>query len=157
MRKIRAAVCHVFGQPLAIETLHLADPGPGEVQVDIEAVAICHSDITFADGGWGGDLPAVYGHAAVGHVGAVGAGVALAVGTRVLVTLIRSCGECPSCAGGRPTQCATPGATTPLTTSGGRPVVAAMNCGAFAEAVTVDASQVAIVPEDIAAEAACIL
>lgn len=158
MREIRAAVCREFGAPLVIETLSLAPPGPGEVQVDIEAVAICHSDITFADGGWGGDLPAVYGHEAVGRVSALGAGVAgLAPGTRVLVTLIRSCGACPSCSGGRPTQCGAPGETAPLADGSGAGVVAAMNCGAFAEAVTVDASQIVAVPEEIAPEAACIL
>ncbi|WP_371156717.1 alcohol dehydrogenase catalytic domain-containing protein [Jannaschia sp. 2305UL9-9] len=158
MRDIRAAVCREFGAALQIETLTLAPPGPGAVQVDIEAVAICHSDITFADGGWGGDLPAVYGHEAVGRVSAVGDGVAnMPVGARVLVTLIRACGTCPACSGGRPTQCGDPGAITPLTDASGAGVVAAMNCGAFAEAVTVDASQVVTIPEDIAPEAACIL
>ncbi|MEM7490823.1 MAG: zinc-binding dehydrogenase, partial [Pseudomonadota bacterium] len=68
------------------------------------------------------------------------------------VTLIRACGGCASCASGRPTQCATPGADAPL-----GDVVAAMNCGAFAEAVVVDRSQVQPVPEDIPAEAACLL
>ena len=158
MREIRAAVCRAFGAPLVVETLRLAPPGPGEVQVDIEAVAICHSDITFAEGGFGGDLPAVYGHEAVGRVAALGPGVAgLEPGARVLVTLIRSCGACAACAGGRPTQCATPGAGAPLSTRDGAPVVAAMNCGAFAEAVTVDASQLAPVPDDLPAAAACIL
>ncbi|PWJ18134.1 alcohol dehydrogenase catalytic domain-containing protein [Jannaschia seohaensis] len=158
MREIRAAVCRSFGAPLEIETLRLADPGPGEVQVDIEAVAICHSDITYADGGFGGDLPAVYGHEAVGRVAALGEGVTgLGVGSRVLVTLIRACGDCPACAGGRATQCATPGATAPLTTREGDTVLAAMNCGAFAEAVTVDASQLAPLGDEIAPEAACIL
>ena len=158
MREIKAAVCRSFGKPLTIETVHLADPGPGEVQVDIEAVAICHSDITFVDGGWGGDLPAVYGHEAVGRVARVGSGVdGVAVGDRVLVTLIRSCGTCAACAGGRPTQCAAPGGTAPLSLPDGTAVWAAMNCGAFAEAVTVHASQLAAVPEEIPAEAACIL
>ena len=73
MTQIRAAVCREFGQPLTIETLTLAAPGPAEVQVRIEACAICHSDISYADGGWGGHLPAVYGHEGVGRVTAVGA------------------------------------------------------------------------------------
>ena len=41
----------------------------------VKACAICHSDIIMADGGWGGVLPAVYGHEAAGEVEAVGAGV----------------------------------------------------------------------------------
>ncbi|MEM7491559.1 MAG: alcohol dehydrogenase catalytic domain-containing protein, partial [Pseudomonadota bacterium] len=61
MRTIRAAVCRTFGAPLEIEVLDLAAPGPGAVEVEIEACAVCHSDITFMEGGWGGELPAVYG------------------------------------------------------------------------------------------------
>ncbi|HGG65681.1 MAG TPA: zinc-binding dehydrogenase, partial [Rhodobacteraceae bacterium] len=64
MTKIRAAVAREFGQPLSIETLRLRAPKSGEVEVTLEACAICHSDISYMDGGWGGDLPAVYGHEA---------------------------------------------------------------------------------------------
>ena len=56
---IRAAVCRAFGAPLTIETLTLRDPGPGEIAVAVEAVAICHSDISYIEGAWGGALPAV--------------------------------------------------------------------------------------------------
>ena len=57
---MKAAVCREFGKPLVIEEVNLADEGPGEVRVKIAAVAICHSDITYADGGWGGTLPAIF-------------------------------------------------------------------------------------------------
>ena len=40
----------------------------------LDACAICHSDIAYAAGAWGGELPAVYGHEAAGRVTAVGAG-----------------------------------------------------------------------------------
>ncbi|CTQ48399.1 alcohol dehydrogenase catalytic domain-containing protein [Jannaschia donghaensis] len=155
MRQIKAAVCRDHGTPLSIETVTLPDPGPGAVEVEIEACAICHSDITFIDGGWGGSLPAVYGHEAVGRISALGPEVrGYALGDRVLVTLIRACGACPTCAGGRPTQCADPGDGPGLSDG---TIVAAMNCGAFAEAVVVDASQLAPVPDTLPAEAACIL
>jgi len=156
---IRAAVCHAFGQPLVIETLYLRDPGPGEVAVTVDAVAVCHSDISFIDGAWGGALPAVYGHEAAGRVAALGAGVDhLRLGDRVLVTLIRSCGTCPSCAGGQPVYCASAETRAPkLTDANGTPVHAAMDCGAFAEKVIVDQSQIAPLGEAIAPEAACLL
>jgi len=48
----RAAVCRAFGQPLTIEEIELAEPGPGELRVKIKACAICHSDIFYADGAW---------------------------------------------------------------------------------------------------------
>ena len=84
---MRAAVCRAFGQPLSIEEVSLAEPGPMQVQVRIAACAICHSDIAYAEGAWGGDLPAVYGHEAAGHVTALGPGATgLALGDRVLVT-----------------------------------------------------------------------
>ena len=72
MQTIKAAVCHTFGAPLVIENVQLRAPEQGEVQVDLEAVAICHSDIIYAEGGWSGSLPAVYGHEAAGRVSAVG-------------------------------------------------------------------------------------
>ena len=43
----------VAGEGLSGEEITLADPEPGEVAVDLAACAICHSDITYADGGWG--------------------------------------------------------------------------------------------------------
>jgi len=151
MSDIKAAVCNAFGQPLDIETLSLRAPDFGEIEVDLKACAICHSDITYMDGGWGGDLPAVYGHEAAGRVSAVGAGVrGLAVGDPVVVTLIRACGTCPSCASGAPVACETaPPPEGPISDGNGKPVVQAMNCGAFAEKVVVDQSQVVKLPEDM--------
>ena len=122
MTQIRAAVCHAFGTPLVVETLDLAPPSAGEVEVTLGACAICHSDITYAEGSWGGALPAVYGHEAAGTVSAVGEGVrGVALGDSVVVTLIRSCGTCASCAGGTPTQCETPydGDAGPIKTADG--------------------------------------
>ncbi len=159
MTRIKAAVCTEFGAPLTIEELELRAPQTGELEVTLEAVAICHSDISYADGAWGGDLPAVYGHEAAGRVSALGAGVTgLKVGDRVVVTLIRACGQCPSCSEGKPTICDTPNAADAvLRRPDGEPVVQAMNCGAFAERVVVDQSQVVVLPEAIPAEAVSLL
>jgi len=156
---IRAAVCRSFGAPLTFETLTLRDPGPGEIAVTLEAVAICHSDISYIEGAWGGALPAVYGHEAAGRVTALGPGVTkVAPGERVLVTLIRSCGTCPDCASGRPVYCTgkEPRAAK-LTDATGAPVHAAMECGAFAEKVIVDQSQIAPLGEAAAPHFACLL
>ena len=97
--KTRAAVCRAFKAPLVIEEIELADPGDGEVRVRLAACAICHSDILYMQGAWGGVLPAVYGHEAAGVVEETGPGVAhVAPGDHVVVTLIRSCGDCHYCA-----------------------------------------------------------
>ena len=160
MARIKAAVCHEFGAPLIVEEVELRAPSAGEVEVTLAAVAICHSDITFADGAWGGSLPAVYGHEAAGIVTGVGDGVSgVSNGDRVVVTLIRACGQCPSCSGGEPYQCDTPydGDHGPLTTADGGVLHQAMATGAFAEKVVVDHSQVVRIGDDIGMEAASLL
>ena len=160
MQTIRAAVCHEFGVPLRIEDVHLAAPGAGAVEVTLDAVAICHSDIAFAEGAWGGSLPAVYGHEAAGRVTATGAAVAgLAPGDPVVVTLIRACGHCCNCAEGRPTVCEThvDGDHGPLATRDGGRLHQAMACGAFAEKVVVDQSQVVKIPDAMDMAAASLL
>ena len=159
MTRIKAAVCTEFGKPLKIEELDLRAPAQGELEVTLEAVAICHSDIHFAEGAWGGDLPAVYGHEAAGRVSAIGPGVkGFESGQRVVVTLIRACGACANCASGRPTVCDTPSITaSPITRQDGTPVVQAMNCGAFAERVVVDQSQVVALPDSMPPEAVALM
>ena len=158
MSQVKAAICRAFGKPLTIETVTLAAPNAGEVEVKLSACAICHSDITYLDGGWGGVLPAIYGHEAAGHVTAVGDGVrGVAVGDPVVVTLIRSCGTCPSCAGGQPVACESNMPTSPITDASGAPVLQAMNTGGFAEKVVVNQSQVVKLSDGISMEAASLL
>jgi S-(hydroxymethyl)glutathione dehydrogenase/alcohol dehydrogenase len=150
---VKAAVCHAFGEPLSIEEVRLGEPAGGELVVDLRACAICHSDISYADGYWGGTLPAIYGHEAAGVVSAVGRGVTgIGPGDRVVVSLIRSCGSCYFCSRGDPVQCEAEFrlAREPvLWTRDGRPIHQAMRVAAFAERVLVHASQVAVVGEEI--------
>ena len=158
MSQIKAAVCREFGAPLSIETVTLAAPQMGEVAVKLKACAICHSDISYIDGAWGGTLPAVYGHEAAGHITAVGDGVrGVAIGDPVVVTLIRSCGSCPSCAGGAPVACESDMASGPITDADGQPLLQAMHTGGFAESVVVDQSQVVKLSDGISMEAASLL
>ncbi|WP_417519135.1 Zn-dependent alcohol dehydrogenase [Minwuia sp.] len=158
---MKAAVCRAFGQPLSIEEVEVAPPGPGEIRVKMAACAICHSDIFFADGAWGGDLPAVYGHEAAGIVETVGDGVSgLAVGDHVVVTLIRSCGQCPSCAVGMQVTCDAQfplDTASPIRTTAGEPLGHGLRTGAFAEYVTVDHSQAVAIPKEIPLDAASLL
>ncbi|KZX93788.1 MULTISPECIES: Zn-dependent alcohol dehydrogenase [unclassified Sulfitobacter] len=160
MALIKAAVCHEFGTPLTIEEVDLRAPEGSEVEVELDAVAICHSDISFAGGAWGGSLPAVYGHEAAGRISAVGPSVrGLAPGDSVVVTLIRACGTCPSCASGKPTVCETPydGDAGPLKTKDGGKLHQAMASGAFAEKVVVEQNQVVKIGDDIPKESASLI
>ena len=151
METIRAAVSHGVGEPLVIEQIQLSPPGDNQLRIQIEAVAICHSDITFIDGGWDCPFPAVFGHEAVGRVTVAGPGTKTPVGTRVLVTLIRSCGTCPTCSSGDRVHCEDPRdhMNGVIQTMEGQPIFHAMNCAAFAEAVVVHESQTAPIPESI--------
>lgn len=160
MARIKAAVCHEFGEPFVIEDIEIRAPAASEVEVTLAACAICHSDITYAEGLWGGSLPAVYGHEAAGTVTAVGPNTRdVKVGDKVVVTLIRSCGTCPSCATARPTNCEEgyDGDHGPIKTAQGGKLHQAMACGGFAEKVVVDASQVVTLPDGISMEAASLL
>ena len=158
MGQIKAAVAREFGAPLVIETVELRAPEGREVEVTLDAVAICHSDISYADGIWGGTLPAIYGHEAAGRVTGLGPDArGYALGDRVIVTLIRGCGHCSPCASGRPVGCETPAGASPITDESGASVVQAMNCGAFAEKVIVDPSQLARMPDGLPSDIACVL
>ena len=124
------------------------------------ACAVCHSDVSFIDGDWGGTLPAVYGHEAAGLVEEVGPGAGgLAVGDHVVVTLVRSCGRCVKCRRGQPTLCEglPPGGSGVLTGADGEAIHQAMCTGAFAELALVDASQVVRVPDSVPLESASLL
>jgi Zn-dependent alcohol dehydrogenase len=158
---MKAAVCRAFKEPLVIEDVAIEPPAAAEVAVDLAACAICHSDIIFAEGGWGGNLPAVYGHEAAGVVTSVGPGVAnLAPGDHVVVTLIRSCGHCGSCLQGEPVTCENEfprDARSPLKRPNGDVVTQGLRTGAFAESVVVDVSQVVRIPKEIRFDAAALL
>ncbi|MEN0001198.1 MAG: Zn-dependent alcohol dehydrogenase [Pseudomonadota bacterium] len=153
---IKAAVCRQFGAPLTIETVTLAEPGPGELQIRMKVCGVCHSDITFAEGGWGGDLPMVLGHEAAGVVEAVGPGVEdYAPGDRVIATLVRACHACRYCDREQEFLCEAVfplDETTPLRDAAGKPLTHAMRTGAFAEAIVVEKSQVSPLPADVSFE-----
>ncbi len=158
---MKAAVCRKFGQGLEIEELLIDPPLSGEILVRVAVCAICHSDIAYMDGAWGGTLPAVYGHEAAGTVAALGAGVnGFEIGDPVVVSLIRSCGRCFYCTQGDLHLCEThfpQDASSRLHDTGGQPVHAAMRCGAFAECVVVHQSQLVRIPPGVPLESASLL
>ena len=160
---MRAAVCREFGAPLQVEDVELRPAAAGEVSVRIRACAICHSDVAYIHGAWGGVLPAVYGHEAAGVVEEVGEGVlAVDPGDHVVVTLIRSCGRCELCLRGEPALCERLGSfpltrSTPLRAADGAEIAQGLRTGAFAERVTVHASQVVPIPRDVPLESAALL
>ena len=158
---MKAAICRAFGEPLTIEDITLATPGPDDVLIDVKACAICHSDITFAEGGWGGNLPLVLGHEAAGIVMATGKNVShVSKGDHVVATLIRSCGSCRYCAGGDEVLCTGEFELSkqgPISNAQGEYINQGLNTGGFAEQIVVHKSQIVAIPSDIAFPSAALL
>ena len=148
---MKAAVCREFGKPWTIEDIQLAPPGPREIRVKIKACAICHSDISYADGIWGGELPAVFGHEASGTILETGNEVTeFSIGDPVIVTLLRHCGSCFFCSSGEAPLCDSHFPLydqSPISTLGGETLLQGLRTGAFAEEVVVDVSQAASIPK----------
>ncbi|WP_409020024.1 zinc-dependent alcohol dehydrogenase family protein [Brevundimonas vesicularis] len=106
LRQMGAARPYGDSRPLAIETVTLADPGPGEVLVAIRAAGLCHSDLSVINGDRPRPLPMALGHEAAGVVEALGPGVEdLEIGDHVVMVFMPSCGHCNPCAEGRPALC----------------------------------------------------
>jgi len=108
-KSMKAAVVREFGKPLVIEEVKTPEPGPGEIQVKIEACGVCHPDLHAAHGDWPvrPNPPFIPGHEGVGFVSGVGAGVThVKEGDRVGVPwLYSACGHCDHCMGGWETLC----------------------------------------------------
>lgn len=158
---VRAAVWKAPRSPVTIEDVWLADPASGEVGVRVAATAICGSDLAYMDGHWESPTPAVLGHEAAGVVDRLGPGVTdLAVGDRVVVTLIRSCGSCRRCIAGAPVGCSGRFAldgSSPLRNGRGSEIWQGLGVAAFAEAATVHRSQVVRVGPEINLDVAALL
>jgi len=157
---MRAAICRSFNAPLSIEDVTIAPTSGQALKVRVEACAICHSDISYLRGYWGGTPPLVFGHEAAGTVMEIGDDVAgFAVGDRVIVTLMRSCGHCSTCQQDLEAICATPPqiASPVLTDQSNQPVITAMNSGAFAEEVLVHERQCIAIPDSLNFDVASLL
>ena len=106
VRHMNATPPYAVSRPVAIETLELAPPGPGEVLVRIRAAGLCHSDLSVINGDRPRPMPMALGHEAAGTVEALGGGVGdLEVGDHVVMIFMPSCGHCLPCAEGRPALC----------------------------------------------------
>lgn len=159
---MQAAICHAFNTPLALETAEIDEPRAGEVRVRIAAVAVCHSDIHYLRGERAVTPPFIVGHEAAGTIEATGPGVDdLPAGTRVVVSLIRSCGGCPACVRGEPYHCegSFDLAIHPRVRDAmGTPIGDAdLGVSGFAEYAVVHRSQVVPLPDDLPFEQACLL
>lgn len=99
----------VYEGPWEMPLRQLAVPtlGPDEVLLEVKAAGICGSDIHGYTGSTGRRTPPlVMGHEVAGRVAAVGEAVSrVAVGDRVVVQPLLTCGACSNCRAGLPNIC----------------------------------------------------
>ena len=147
---VRGVIARAKGAPVEVATITIPDPGPGEVVVAIQACGVCHTDLTYREGGINDEFPFLLGHEAAGVVEEVGDGVdSVAVGDFVVLNWRAVCGQCRACKRGRPQYCFdTFNAAQKMTLDDGTELTPALGIGAFAEKTLVHAGQCTKVDAD---------
>lgn len=137
---MKAAVFNGPERGLTIEDVPTPEPGPGEVLVRVAGCGVCHTDLHYLDHGTPTfkPPPIILGHEVSGTVEGLGAEVAsLAVGDRVLVAAVLSCGGCAPCRAGRENICEN------------GVMLGNHKDGGYAEFVVAPARDVFVLPEEI--------
>jgi alcohol dehydrogenase len=136
----------VYTQPneVQLQDRPMPEAAPGEVVLEIEAVGICGSDMH----AWHGHDPRrqpglVLGHEFVGRI-TESAAPGFAVGTRFTGNPLITCGTCEYCVQGRNNLCAN------------RTMVGMTRPGAYAEFMSIPASSLIAMPQDLSYRAAAL-
>ncbi|ORW86356.1 S-(hydroxymethyl)mycothiol dehydrogenase [Mycobacterium sp. IEC1808] len=140
---VRGVISRKKGEPVELVDIVVPDPGPGEAVVDVIACGVCHTDLTYREGGINDEYPFLLGHEAAGRVEAVGPGVtAVEPGDFVILNWRAVCGQCRACKRGRPHLCFdTFNATQKMTLTDGTELTPALGIGAFADKTLVHSGQ----------------
>src|ERR1700734_3296644 len=128
---VRGVISRIKGEPVEL------------VDVDIPACGVCHTDLTYREGGINDEYPFLLGHEAAGTVESVGAGVtAVQPGDFVILNWRAVCGQCRACKRGGPQLCFdTFNAEQKMTLTDGTELTPALGIGAFADKTLVSAGQ----------------
>jgi S-(hydroxymethyl)mycothiol dehydrogenase len=142
-QQVRGVIARSQGAPVELTDIVIPDPGPGEVVVAIAACGVCHTDLTYREGGINDEFPFLLGHEAAGTVESVGEGVhSVQPGDFVVLNWRAVCGQCRSCRRGRPQYCFdTFNATQRMSLTDGTELTPALGIGAFAEKTLVHSGQ----------------
>lgn len=157
---MRAAVMWEAGSPFEVAEVEIADPGPGQVSVELHAFGVCASDLSLTTS-FGQPVPVVLGHEGAGVVTAVGDGVRqIEVGQHVVVAWVPPCGHCKPCRRGDDYLCANrrssadaragrgTAAASPLSFES-EPIHQGMATSTFAEQTVVPANAVVPIDDDV--------
>src|SRR6476469_470388 len=142
-QQVRGVIARAKGKPVEIATITIPNPGPGEVVVKVATCGVCHTDLTYRDGGINDEFPFLLGHEAAGIVESVGEYVThVEVGDFVVLNWRAVCGQCRACKRGRPQYCFdTFNAAQKMTLTDGTELTPALGIGAFAEKTLVHENQ----------------
>ena len=140
---VRGVISRSKGAPVELVDIVVPDPGPGEAVVDITACGVCHTDLTYREGGINDEYPFLLGHEAAGTVESVGPGVTnVQPGDFVILNWRAVCGQCRACKRGRPRYCFdTFNAEQKMTLTDGTELTPALGIGAFADKTLVHSGQ----------------
>jgi S-(hydroxymethyl)mycothiol dehydrogenase len=142
-QQVQGVIARSKGAPVEIVDITIPDPGPNDVVVRIQACGVCHTDLTYRDGGINDEFPFLLGHEAAGIVESAGSAVThVEVGDFVVLNWRAVCGNCRACRRGRPWYCFdTFNASQPMTLTDGTELTPALGIGAFAEKTLVHEGQ----------------
>jgi NDMA-dependent alcohol dehydrogenase len=166
--KTKGALLHGIDQDWKVEEIEVGDPVAGEVQVDLVASGMCHSDEHVKTGAspvpsW----PFLGGHEGAGVVTRVGPGVVgLEEGDHVVTAFIPACGVCPACSGGHQNLCdlgmfllmgEAIADSTFRVKAGGEGVVRMCQLGTFSPTITVHQASVVKIEKDLPLDKAALV
>jgi 2-desacetyl-2-hydroxyethyl bacteriochlorophyllide A dehydrogenase len=136
-----------IGRPLAEQRLPDPEPRSGEVLVRVRAAGVCHSDAHYRAGSSPvSHFPLTPGHEIAGEIVALGEGVeARAVGERVCLHYLVTCGSCPFCRSGHEQFCPR------------GEMIGKHRDGGFAELIAVPAANAVALPPEISFEQGAVL
>ena len=140
---VRGVIARSKGKPVELVDIVVPDPGPGEVVVAVQACGVCHTDLTYREGGINDEFPFLLGHEAAGVVETIGAGVThVQPGDYIILNWRAVCGQCRACKRGRPWYCFdTFNAEQKMTLTDGTELTPALGIGAFADKTLVHEGQ----------------
>jgi 2-desacetyl-2-hydroxyethyl bacteriochlorophyllide A dehydrogenase len=136
-----------IGRPLQEQQVSIPPLGPKEIRVRIKAAGICHSDVHYRNGSSPvGPLPQTLGHEIAGVVEEIGSEVLdVALGERVCLHYLVTCGDCHYCRTGHEQFCVH-----------GR--MLGKHCdGGYAETITVPARNAVSLPPEVSFEHGAIM
>src|SRR3954449_12502262 len=165
----RGAVIKEAPGTYEVVDLEVEDPRQGEIQVEMTASGLCHSDDHIATGDIPvGMYPFCGGHEGAGVVSAVGPHTpAWKEGDHVVFSFLPSCGQCTWCSRGMQNLCDL-GATLLMGSRWddptsfrlsyeGQPVGQMCGISTFAQVTTVAVDSAVVVPDDIPLDKACLV